>query len=189
MFMLTFIVIFSTKRGSVSVYRSGWYSLLLSQASSLRSGLLIPHSEAQGLAHRTPHAAPRGQYFRVLTRLLVYRFQFTLITSRTTSYLLFLFWVFFFFFGESLLLLTFNFATPVDTISSASFFSLKQHVAFMTNSLSSFLVSSVNFYIYFLTVSAFLYLVNLSYMSTYRYHVTNFYTSLSMFLLLLFWLL
>ena len=130
----------------------------------------------------------RRRDFRVLTHLLVYRFHFTLITSRTTSYLLFLFWVFFFFFGESLLLLTFNFTTPADTISSASFFSLKQHVIFMTNSLSSFLVSSINFYIYFLTASAFLYLVNLSYTSTYGYHGSNLSTVLLMFTLLLFWL-
>ena len=188
MFILTFVVVFNTKRGAVSVYRAGWYSLLLSQASSLRSGMLMSHSVAQGSAHRTQDAASRRQYFRVLTRLLVYRFHFTLITSRTTSYLLFLFWVFFFFFGESLLLLTFNFTTPVDTISSVSFFSLKQHVIFMTNSLSSFLVGSINFYIYFLTTSAFLYLVNLGYMSTYRYHGSNLSTSLLMLTLLLFWL-
>ena len=42
MFLLTLVVTFGTKRAAASVYRSGWHSLLLSQASSLRSVVLTP---------------------------------------------------------------------------------------------------------------------------------------------------
>lgn len=94
-------------------------------------------------------------------------FQFTTVTSRSTSYLLFSFWIFFFFFGESLLLLTFNFITPIDTITSHSFFLVKQHIIFLTDSLSSNLGSSINFYIYFLTTSSLLYLIHLNFILNY----------------------
>ena len=101
--------------------------------------------------------------------LYIYRYQFTTITSRSTSYFLFFFWLFFFFFGESLLMLIFNFTTPVDTISSTSFFLVKQHIIFLTDSLSNKLVSSINFYIYLLTTLSLMYLVNLNYISNYSY--------------------
>ena len=173
MFILTFVVIFNTKKGAVSVYRGGWNTLLLSQVTLIKGGLTLSFFKKRATS---------------ITNAALYRFHFTIVTSRTTSYLLFTFWVFFFFFGESLLLLTFNFVTPVDTISSSSFFSLKQHIIFMTNGLSSFLLGSVNFYIYFLTISAFLYLINLGCLSSYTYYYSNVTTMLLMFTVFFFWL-
>jgi len=155
MFILAFVVMFNTKKGSIAVYRGGWHNMLLSQVLLLKGALSLT-SLTSGVGS--------------VTKATLYRFHFTIITSRTTSYLLFTFWVFFFFFGESLLLLTFNFTTPVDAINSFSFFNLKQHVVFMTSSLSASLLGSINFYIYFLTASAFLYLVNLNYTTSYTYY-------------------
>jgi len=86
------------------------------------------------------------------------------------------------------LLLAFNFTTPVDTISSSSFFGLKQHVIFMTSGLSSFLFGSINFYIYFLTISAFLYLINLSCLTSYTYYCGNVITTLLMLTIYIAWL-
>lgn len=172
MFILTFVVIFNTKKGSISVYRGGWQPLLLSQVLLLKSKLTLTSLRSKA---------------GLVTKAALYRFHYTIITSRTTSYLLFLFWVFFFFFGESLLLLTFNFITPVDAVNSFSFFNLKQHVIFLTASLSSFLLNSINFYIYFLTTSAFLYLVNLSYTTNYAYYWGNTITPLLMFLVFVLW--
>lgn len=61
------------------------------------------------------------------------RYQFSPITSRTTTYVLFVFWCFFFFFGEFLLLVLFNFNTISDTIPSSYFLSTKNHVIFWLN--------------------------------------------------------
>jgi hypothetical protein len=164
---------FNTKRGSVTVYRSGWYSLLLTQASLLQATMSISSIQSK-IVH--------------ITKATLYKFHFTIITSRSTSYLLFMFWLFFFFFGESLLLLVFNFTTPVDSINSFSFFNIKQHIIFLTDSLSSSLVNSINFYIYFLTSSAFLYLINLNYMTSYSYYWGNVTSSLLIFIIFILWL-
>ena len=164
---------FNTKRGSVTVYRSGWYSLLLTQASLLQATMSISSIQSK-IVH--------------ITKATLYKFHFTIITSRSTSYLLFMFWLFFFFFGESLLLLLFNFTTPVDSINSFSFFNIKQHIIFLTDSLSSSLVNSINFYIYFLTSSAFLYLINLNYMTSYSYYWGNVTSSLLIFIIFILWL-
>lgn len=101
--------------------------------------------------------------------LLNYRYLFTTITSRSTSYFLFSFWLFFFFFGESLLLLTFNFSALSDVISSSSFFTIKQHTVFYLNSISVSLLSSISNYIVFLTTASVVYLINLNYSYSYRY--------------------
>jgi hypothetical protein len=58
------------------------------------------------------------------------RFQFTSVTSRSTTYVLFLFWCFFFFFGEFLLLMMFNFNTISDLIPSHFFIATKSHMIF-----------------------------------------------------------
>jgi uncharacterized metal-binding protein len=75
-----------------------------------------------------------------------------------------------------LFLITFNFLTPIDSILSASFFTVKQHIIFMGPSLSFFLLSSINFYIYFLTLTAVLYLLNLNYSFNYYYFRNSWYT-------------
>ena len=76
-------------------------------------------------------------------------FQFTIITSRITTYVLFIFWCFFYFFGESLLLMTFNFNNLNDLISSSFFTHLKTHMIFLTSNSNSYLNTTIMYYIIF----------------------------------------
>lgn len=150
MFILNFIVMFGVKKGSIVTYKASWNNLLTNQAFNIFYNF-------------------KNHSFKDLVYLYNYRFHYTAVTSRTTSYFLFLFWLFFFFFGESLLLILFNYMSLVDTITSHSFFIIKQHVIFLTDSLSSKLVNTINFYIYFLTSCSFLYLINLNFRLNYNF--------------------
>ena len=144
MFVLVYLVMFGPKKGSIIAYISAWE---FNTTKHLNAVVLKGVSSVS---------------------LLSYRLQFTTITSRLTSYVLVTFWLFFFFYGETLLLVVFNYSTPVDTITSASFFTIKQHVVFLITTTPSKLLSYINFYIFFLTSCAFVYLTNLNY--TYNYH-------------------
>ena len=146
MLMLVFLVMFGPKKGSIVAYRSGWFNNL---DTAIRS------NEASWGA-------------------LSHRFHFTTITSRSTSYMLISFWTFFFFFGETLLLVTFNYSTTVDTITSSSFFIIKQHPFTYMSTFSTTLMYHVTFYIVFLTTSAILYLINLNYSYNYKYFRQSF---------------
>ena len=170
MFILSFIVMFGFKKGSIITYRSAWGSLLENQKFLVYNNL----NKSNALS---------------TVKLFFFRFHFTVITSRSTSYFLFFFWIFFFFFGESLLLLTFNFITPIDTISSNSFFLIKQHIIFLTLSLSSKLASSINFYIYFLTSLSFFYLINLNLLLNNNIFRLSKISSIFPFFIFIFWFL
>lgn len=170
MFILVFLVMFDSKKGSIVSYRSNWNTNFNNELYSLYNVI------------------NKGKKNRVLfIYSTLYRYLFTSVTSRSTSYFLFSFWLFFFFFGESLLLIIFNFSTVVDTITSSSFFTIKQHVVFFLNSSSSKLTYHINFYIFFMTSSAFLYLFNLCYSYNYNYFkINNTSTKLVMLIILLF---
>ena len=150
MFILVFLVMFGPKKGSIMAYISAWDFNFVSHSQSIVYFLKTT-----------------TQY--TLLHSLKYRFHFTTITSRTTSYFLFTFWLFFFFYGETLLLVMFNYSTPIDTISSSSFFTIKQHIIFFLTTTSAQLTTHINFYIYFLTSCSFMYLINLSYSYNYNY--------------------
>lgn len=168
MFILNFIVMFGIKKGSITIYKASWASLLLAQSYNVFYKLQTPS-------------------YKDFSKIYLYRFHYTVITSRTTSYLLFFFWLFFFFFGESLLLILFNYMTPVDSIFSHSFFLIKQHVIFLTDSLSHNLTTTINFYIYFLTTCSFLYLINLNFIINYTFfRQVSLVTTLPIFILLFF---
>ena len=141
MFILIFLVMFGPKKGFIKTYASGWESL--------------------NLVSKSTTFALSG-----VSKALV-RFQFTIITSRLTTYVLFSFWIFFFFFGESLLLIMLNYTTVIDSINSHSFFIIKQHIIFYLNTGSTYLLTQINFFIYFLTSSAVIYLLNLNFRSQY----------------------
>ena len=168
MFILNFIVMFGIKKGSITIYKASWVSLLLSQSYNVFYKLSTSS-------------------YKDFSKIFIYRFHYTVITSRTTSYLLFFFWLFFFFFGESLLLILFNYMTPVDSIFSHSFFLIKQHVIFLTDSLSHNLTTTINFYIYFLTTCSFLYLINLNFIINYTFfRQASLVTTLPIFIFLFF---
>jgi hypothetical protein len=154
MLILVFLVMFDVKKGSIVTYKSSWHTNFNSNMYSmyyiLRNFILNPQK---------------------VTYFISYRYLFTSVTSRSTSYFLLTFWLFFFFFGESLLLIVFNFSTTIDTITSSSFFTIKQHVIFFLNSTSYKLTYHINFYIFFLTSTALMYLINLSYSYNYNYFI------------------
>ncbi len=141
MFILVFLVMFGPKKGFIKTYSSGW------DASNLTTKQTLSASSE--------------------SKKNMLRYQFTIVTSRLTSYMLFSFWIFFFFFGESLLLVMLNYTTVVDSINSHSFFIIKQHIIFYLNTGSSYLLTQINFFIYFLTSSSVLYLLNLNFRSQY----------------------
>lgn len=169
MFILVFVVMFGTKKGSLVVYRTSWSSILLSQSYNI-----FYHFKKY-----TPFE---------LSKIYLYTFHYTTITSRSTSYFLFFFWLFFFFFGESLLLVLFNYSTPIDSIASTSFFLIKQHVIFLTKSVSLKVTTSINFYIYFLTTCSILYLINLNFIINYNFFRQSFIITLLPLLILFFFL-
>lgn len=104
-----------------------------------------------------------------LNYFLSTRFQHTIVTCRTTVYVLFSFWLFFFFFGESLLLILFNFSTVSDTIPSNYFFSLKTFNSFTLRTASTNLTNVINFFIIFFTSCSLIFLINLKLVFNYSY--------------------
>jgi hypothetical protein len=165
MFILIFAVMFGPKKGEVFTYSTAW------DFKYITNHILV--------------------FFLLKRRnftnknLMISRYQFTTITSRLTSYFLFSFWLFFFFYGETLILIVFNFMTLVDTISSSSFFIIKQHTVFYLITTPLQLTNYIDTYIYFLTTCAFLFLMNLNFTLNYRYFKMSsiFTTWLSIFML------
>ena len=153
MFFLVFLVMFNIKKGAVTVYSGNW---------SFKNNL------NNYLNFYTKNSF-KGNFTNLWYRSYRHKYQFTALTSRLTSYILLSFWVFFFFFGESLLLILFNYSTPIDTIASSSFMVIKQHVIFFIETSSSKLLKYINFFIFFLTLNSFFYMINLSFSYNYRY--------------------
>ena len=153
MFILTFVVIFGPKKGVFTTYLSFWnfkyfnFNQLLINVNKKYSNFNLNN----------------------FNNYLLYRFQFTIVTCRTTIYLLFSFWLFFFFFGESLLMILFNFSTLTDSVPSNYFMFFKNHVIFDLNVSSSSLSNTVMFYILFFTSCSFIFLLNLRYTFNYFY--------------------
>ncbi len=153
MFILTFVVVFGPKKGVFTTYLSFWnfkyydYTRILINFSKNYNNFNLKN----------------------LNFKLFYRFQFTIVTCRTTIYLLFSFWLFFFFFGEILLLILFNFSTLTDSISSDYFMIFKNHTIFYLNNSSSRLSNYIMFYILFFTTCSFIFLLNLRYSFNYLY--------------------
>ncbi len=155
MFILVFIVIFNPKRGVLGTYSSFWNVRYFFNLQLVLNTL-----------KNTPASYSNINFY------FLHRFQFTLITCRTTIYLLFGFWLFFFFLGEFLLLTLFNYSNLTDTIPSNFFFSFKTHTMYSLLTLSATLSNVIMFYILFFTASAFIFLLNLRYKFNYQY-LTN----------------
>ena len=153
MFILTFVVIFGPKKGVFTTYLSFWnfkyfnFNQLLINVNKKYSNFNLNN----------------------FNKYLLYRFQFTIFTCRTTIYLLFSFWLFFFFFGESLLMILFNFSTLTDSVPSDYFMFFKNHIVFDLNASSSSLSNTIMFYIIFFTSCSFIFLLNLRYTFNYFY--------------------
>lgn len=150
MFILIFVVSFGSKKGVLAAYSWAWYPLYARSFQTLFNSL----------NYSTTSLLPLG-------KTMLYRFQHTALTSRTTIYLLAIFWCFFFFFGESLLLITLNYNTLSDLIPSSFFFLTKSHMIFMTNSSNAFLGDTIFFFICFFTTTSFMFLLSLRYSHSY----------------------
>lgn len=157
MFILIFVVSFGTKKGSTSAYGPSWHTIYTDSLSVIEA--FWGSSTASDTRRK---------------QLRVSRFQYSILTSRTTIYVLASFWCTFFFLGESFLLLTLNYSTLVDLIPSAFFLITKSHVIFNTFSSSLILNEVVFFYILFFTVAAMAFLINLKYSFAYQYTKTQF---------------
>jgi hypothetical protein len=155
MFTVTFLISFGAKKGNLNAYSAYWYNNF-NLNMQLLTNYLKSATSLQTLNHYMQH-----------------RFQFTVITSRTTTYVLFTFWCFFFFFGEILLLIMFNFNTVSDIIPSHFFISTKNHVIFGMNNSSSKLSETIMYYIIFLTLCSFNFLLRLDYNTFYNYTRTE----------------
>lgn len=178
MFTLVFLVMFGPKKGSVIAYSPNWafnFTQFLLAGTNLTT---------KPLSISTSWRVAASQVASFWNR-----FQFTSITSRSTSFVLISFWLFFFSFGESLLLIVFSYSTLTDSISSASFTLVKQHVPFLLNSVSNQLGVNINFLIYNLTLAAVAYLLSWSYASKSSYFNYSSLLTWTLFLLNLLWLL
>jgi hypothetical protein len=151
MLILVFVVSFGAKKGTILTYATYWYANFYNNFQMLTSTLNKQSSQTS------------------LKNLLTHRFQFTIITSRTTIYLLFSFWCFFFFFGEILLLLTFNYNNLTDLIPSNFFMFTKSHVIFLMDNGNAYLNDVIFFYILFFTSCSLLFLLNLRYSFNYQF--------------------
>jgi len=173
MFILLFIVMFGPKKGALAAYFSAWGNNFSVNFCSII--LLIRRNR---FAYRVTKFADFYQ-IRVWRPIACMEFQFTAVTSRLTSYFLFSFWLFFFFFGESLLMVILNYVTLTDAVVSSSFVSVKQHSIFFLTTVPVKLVSYLNFYIYFLTSCALLFLLNFNYLYNYNYFKHSTFTTLA----------
>lgn len=171
MFVLIFEVPFGTKRGTIASYCTAWYPFYA-------TSVLILMNRFFNLPVQT-----KGYYKDPL--FLLYRFQHTALTSRLTIYILALFWCFFFFFGESLMLITFNYSTLIDLIPSSSFTTIKSHILFYTYSSNASLGNLITFFIIFFTISAVVFLINIRFPFSYTYSKTN--VKLDLIALLVIW--
>jgi hypothetical protein len=165
MFILVFVVVFGPKKGVLSTFKSVWDFQYYNSV-----GLLVN--------------AVNGLSSKFLSFSSMYRFQYTLFTSRPTIYVLFVFWSFFFFFGESLFSVLFNFSTLTDAVPANFFFLLKTHTVFFLSANSTYINNTIMFYIVFFTVCSFLFLLNLRYTFNYFY-INNLWIYELIFLLVL----
>ena len=142
MLILVFVVSYGIKKGTLQTYSLFWN---------------VTHYENIQVLKKN------------FTQGLLTRFQFSIITSRPTIYVLFLFWCFFFFSGELLLLLTFNYNSLSDLIPSSHFLLIKTHVIFFTTTSGQYLGETIFMYILFFTTAAVKFLLNLRYTFDYQY--------------------
>lgn len=173
MLLLIFIVVFGPKKGTLSTFTPFWHLSMRESFSSLWS------SQRWFNVSRFI----KGNFF-------ILRFQLTAVTSRSTVYVLFSFWVFFFFFGDSLLLFLLNYNSLSEVLFSACFTTSKEHTIFMLTTSSNWLSQTIFFYICTLTLVAFIFLINLRYTFSYNYFKNMYIIDmLTVILFLWFWFL
>ena len=153
MFILLFLVVFGPKKGTILTFSSLWNINFINFYKS--------------------NINKKNFSWKFFLNINLSRFQFTLLTSRTTSIILFIFWLFFYFIGEFLLLVIFNFTSVVDTVPFNFFFFFKNHNIFDIAVNSTFLSTFIMFFIILFTATAFIFLLNLRIGASYKYFEIN----------------
>lgn len=158
MLMLIFLVLFGPKKSNLNVYTLFWNLKLKDYLSIYYNTWKSTNQSSSIIKNIITHNTN------------VVRFQLTAVTSRTTVYVLFLFWCFFLFFGNSLLMILLNFNSLSETIFSSTFTTIKQHTIFTMSTSSAWLSNTIFFYILVLTLMSIFFLLNLRYTFTYNYY-------------------
>lgn len=170
MLMLLFFAVFGPKKSTLPVYSTFW-----NYKHNYNFFFFLKKVNATNLT---------------ISGINSIRYQYTIGTSNLTSLILFSFWVFFFFFGETLLLLLFNFSTLNDTIAGSYFTFFKNFTVFNFFLLSNKLHISLNFFIFFFFLTSVLFLLKLRYAFIYKFFSfeskTNFIFTLLIILIIFF---
>ena len=125
MFLIIFIVIFGLKKSYLITYQSIWFYFnnYINKLNNLN--------------------------FNYNWKLYFNYFQITNLTSKTTSLVLFVFFLLLFYLGEFFLLILFNFSNISDSINSHFFFILKPYSMFLIYNYSFFLIKIFFFFFIF----------------------------------------
>jgi len=181
MLMLLFLVLFGPKKSALNTYILYW-NLKLKNFLYLFYSFNINTKNGNYLTYTN--------FYNLVPRLTLARFQLTSVTSRLTVYVLFSFWCFFLFFGNFLLSTLLNFNSLSETIFSSTFTTLKQHVIFTTTISNTWLSDTIFFYILIITTFSIFFLLNLRYTFTYNYfYLTYVFDLLILLIIVCIWLL
>ncbi len=150
MFLIIFLSFYGIKKGNLSSYSSFWNYNLFNNFKLLinANNILI---------------------YKKLYNIIYSDHQFSILTCRTTIYLLFFFFLFFSFFGEILIMFLFNFSSTNEVIVSNFHFYSQNYTIFSIFTLSQNLSNLLMFYIIFFFTSALVFLGNLFYRFYYFY--------------------
>lgn len=139
MLSLVFLVTFGPKKGIISIYQHVWqFNYFFYQSFFFF-----------------------GSQFNKINQIT--RFQFTVVTGRLTSLILFFFWIFCFFFGEYFLMILFDYSSISDSIFFTLFTTIKHLSAFNSAYGTLWTSDTLMFVILFFTACALAFLINLRY--------------------------
>lgn len=168
MFFLTFVVIFGPKKSPINTYFIFWnlnffinYKLLI---NFFKFNINLTNLNKKNL----------------------FKFQYTIFTSKTTSFILLMFWIFFSFFGEIFYLILFNFSSLNETIDSNFFFFIKNHTIFFLQTFSNHLSNTIFFFILYFTMNSFFFLLNFKINFLYLYLFKKYQWNLIFIFILIF---
>lgn len=116
MLLIPFIVIFGTKKGVISNYKSLWS---LNNNQYINSNLILLNF-----------------YKTNALRWFLQRLQLSLLTSRLTIYILITFWLLFFNLGEIFLMIIFNYSTLLELTDNNIYFKIAYFTIFFLNNFT-----------------------------------------------------
>lgn len=167
MFILIHVVLFGPRKGNLASYSSYWTFLFT------KNNQLTVNSAEKSTLYQVQKPYTPTLVSNNAALVMVPGFQFTSVTSRLTTLVLCTFWVSFFCFGETFMLILFNYQTLTDLIPSSFFTNTKTHSVFQTPWVASTKLSDlVMVLIIFFTTCSFIYLSTLSHFANYKYLTT-----------------